>query len=219
LEEIRKTFAHQIDDMKKSVIEMGSMAEELIEGAVKALIERDTALAESIISADEQIDRKELEIEALCLKLLALQQPLAIDLRMISGVMRIIADIERLADHTTKISKKAIALSSLPLLKPYVDLPIMSSKVIEMLKMSIDAFINLDTQKALRIIDMDDEIDDFNHKIFKELVSIMNKDASSINYVSHLMSVVASVERIGDHVVNICERIIFIQTGAVPQKS
>lgn len=218
MDEIRKTFAHEIDDLKQAVLEMGAMGEELINGAIKALIERDTALAERIIAADDLVDKKEVEIESKCLRLLALQQPMANDLRLISGVIKIITDLERLTDHTTKIAKKSIHLSAMPQLKPYVDLPVMASKVIVMLKRSLDAFMSLDTAKAAETIALDDEIDEYNHKIFAELVMIMNKDASSINCVSHLMSVVSSFERIADHVVNICERIIFIETGALPEK-
>lgn len=217
MEEIRKTFAQEINELKQSVMDIGMMSVELIQGALKALVERDTALADEIIKADEKIDEKSLEIEENCLKLLALQQPMAIDLRLISGVWKINTDIERLADHTTKIARKAVILSSLPQIKPYEDLPKMSAKTVEMLKSSLDAFMNLDAIKANEIIAMDDEIDEYNHKIFAELVSIMNKDASSINYVSHLMSVVASFERIGDHVTNICERIVFIKTGILPK--
>lgn len=217
MEEIRKTFAQEIVDLKQSVVDIGEMSIDLIIDSVKSLVDRNKGLAEEVIKADEKVDDKSLEIEENCLKLLALQQPMAIDLRLISGVWKINTDIERLTDHTTKIARKAIILSSLKQIKPYDDLPKMAHRAIEMFRMSLDAFIKLDSDLAEKIIKMDDEIDDYNHKIFVELVSIMNRDASSIDYVSHLMSVVASIERIGDHVTNICERIIFIKTGILPK--
>jgi phosphate transport system protein len=217
MEEIRKTFAQEISDLKQSVVDIGEMSIDLIANAIKALVDRNTDLAEEVIQADEKVDDKSIEIEEKCLKLLALQQPMAIDLRLISGVWKINTDIERLTDHTTKIARKAKILSSLKQIKPYDDLPKMAQRAIEMFRLSLGAFITLDSDLAEKIIGMDDEIDDYNHKIFVELVSIMNRDASSIDYVSHLMSVVASIERIGDHVTNICERIIFIKTGTLPK--
>ena len=219
MEEIRITFAQEINELKQSIIEIGEMSIELINGAIKSLVERDIALAEEIIKDDEKIDDKSLEIEERCLKLLALQQPMAIDLRLISGVWKINTDIERLADHTTKIAQKAKILSSMKQIKPYEDLPKMAAKAVEMFRASLESFIKLDASRAEEIIKMDDEVDEYNHKIFTELVSIMNRDGSSIDYVSHLMSVVASIERIGDHVTNICERIIFIKTGTLPESN
>lgn len=217
MEEIRKTFAQEISDLKQSIVDIGEMSIDLINDAIKSLVNRDIVLAEEVIKADEKVDDKSLEIEEMCLKLLALQQPMAVDLRLISGVWKINTDIERLTDHTTKIARKAKILSSIAQIKPYVDLPIMAEKAIKMFRLSLDAFINLDSDLAEKVIGMDDEIDEYNHKIFIELVSIMNRDGSSIDYVSHLMSVVASIERIGDHVTNICERVIFIKTGMLPE--
>jgi phosphate transport system protein len=216
-ENIRKSFANELEDLLHSVLEMGGMTEELIKGSIKALVEKDIALAEKIIADDEEVDSKEIEIEAKCMRLLALQQPMASDLRTIESVLKMITDIERLADHTTKISKKAIILARLPQLKPYVDLPKMADRVNEMFKLSLDAFVKKDADLALKVIDMDDEIDDYNQKIFAELIDFMIKDQSCINYVSHLMIVVQSLERIADHVTNICERIIYLATGKLPK--
>ena len=213
----RKTFSQQLEELQQAMLEMGALAEELIKDSVKSLIEKDVELAKKTIASDDEIDRKELEVEARCMKLLALQQPMARDLRTIGGVLKIITDIERLADHTTKISKKAIILSELPQLKPYVDLPKMANLVIEMFKLSLDAFVKHDAKMAGNIIDMDDEIDEYNHSIFTELVGFMTKDPGCINYVTHLMIVVQSLERIADHVTNICERIIFVVTGDLPK--
>ena len=216
---IRKTYSQELEHLRRSILEMGAVAEELIKDSIKALMDRDADLARRTIAADDEIDNKEAEIDEMCMTLLALQQPMAGDLRLISGALKISNDIERLADHATKIAKKAIILSDLPQLKPYVDLPEMAGRVIEMFKLSLDAFINHDIANAARIIEMDDEIDAFNHKIFKELSSYMIKDSSCVNYVSHLMVVIQSLERIADHVTNICERIIYISTGGLPKLS
>jgi phosphate transport system protein len=216
-ENIRKSFAHELEDLLHAVLEMGDMTEELIKGSVKALIERDIELAGKVIAADENVDAKELEIEAKCLRLLALQQPMASDLRTIESVLKMITDIERLADHTTKISKKAQILAALPQLKPYVDLPKMADRVTEMFHLSLEAFVKKDAELALKIINMDDAVDEYNNRIFAELIGFMIKDQSCINYVSHLMVVVQSLERIADHVTNICERIIYLATGKLPK--
>ena len=216
-ENIRKTFAQEIDEMKLLVVEMGRKAEELLKGSIKALIEKDIALADRTIAEDEEVDDMEQKIEAKCMLLLALQQPMAIDLRTIGSVLKIITDIERLADHSTKISKKAKILSTMAQIKPYVDLPKMAGQVIEMLRLSIDAFVSSDVDLAYKVIEMDDSIDDFNHKIFAELVEIMIRDREVINYVSQLMVIVQSLERVADHVTNICERIIYVSTGVLPK--
>lgn len=213
----RKTFTHQLEELQQSMLEMGAMSEELIKNSIKALLDNDTVLAEDVILKDDEVDKKELEIEEECMRLLALQQPMAGDLRTISGVLKIITDIERLTDHSTKISKKVLKLSKLPRLKPYVDLPRMAERVIEMFKLSLDAFVRKDEELARKVIDMDDQIDEYNHKIFGDLVELMVKDPGCINYVSHLMVVVQSLERIGDHVTNICERIIYVATGVLPK--
>lgn len=218
MSDTRKSYSQQLDDMRNSMLEMGAMAEELIKNCVKALLENDVELARQVIAADDEVDAKELEIEEACMRLLALQQPMAGDLRAISGVLKIITDIERLSDHTTKISKKVIKLADLPRLKPYVDLPKMAERVIEMFKLSLDAFVQNDAEMARKIIDMDEAIDDYNHKIFTDLVSYMVKDHECIGYVSHLMVVVQSLERIADHVTNICERIIYVATGVLPRE-
>lgn len=215
--DVRKTYSQELEHLQQLLLEMGAMAEELIKDSVKSLIEKDVALADRTIAADDEVDKKEAEIDTLCMKLLALQQPMAGDLRLIGSILKIVTDVERLSDHTTKIAKKAKILSELPQLKPYVDLPDMASRVIEMFKLSLDAFIRHDIAMAGRIIDMDGAIDDYNHKIFRELVQYMIKDPTCINYVSHLMVVVQSLERIADHVTNICERIIFIATGDLPK--
>lgn len=213
----RKTFSHQLEELQQAMLEMGAMSEELIKNSVKALLDNDAALAEEVILKDDDVDKMELEIEEECMRLLALQQPMARDLRTISGVLKIITDIERLTDHSTKISKKVIKLSKLPRLKPYVDLPRMAERVIEMFKLSLDAFVRKDEELARKVIEMDDEIDEYNHKIFGDLVEYMVKDPECIGCVSHLMVVVQSLERIGDHVTNICERIIYVSTGVLPK--
>jgi phosphate transport system protein len=216
-ESIRKTFAQEIDDLLLEVRRMGAMAENVIAGSVRALIEKNIALADGVIAADEEIDAKEIEIEEKCMRLLALQQPMASDLRIIESVLKMITDIERLADHSTKIARKAKILAELPQLKPYVDLPQMAEQVTKMLHLSLEAFVNKDAELALKVINMDDVIDDYNSRIFTELVGLMTKDPGCINYVSHLMVVVQSIERVGDHVTNICERIIYLATGKLPK--
>lgn len=214
-ESIRKTFSQELEGLEKSAIEMGELAAVTIGNAVKALVEGDVALAEKTIADDEEIDLMEGHIEARCMELLALQQPMARDLRFIASILRIISDIERLADHGTKISKKAITLTGMDPIKPFVDLPKMAASVTEMLRLSLKAFVDRDPELARKVIAMDDEIDEYNHKIFVDLVGYMTDDSKCVNYVSHLMVVVQSLERIGDHVTNICERIIYVTTGVL----
>ena len=135
-DQVRRTYSQELEALKQSTLRMGALAEELIRSSIKALIERDAALAARTIADDEKVDEMEAAINQTCIRLLALQQPMATDLRLIASSMKISSDIERLADHTTKISKKAAILSELPQLKPYVDLPEMAKRVIDMFKLS-----------------------------------------------------------------------------------
>lgn len=214
---IRKSFAHQLDDLERELVTLGSTVQVVIEQSVKALLERDIALADRIIDGDDVIDAKEIEIDNECMRLLALQQPMATDLRLIGSISRIASDVERIADHATKIAEKAKILSVLPQVKPYVDLPKMAERVIEMFRLSLEAFSKRDEALARSVIDIDDEIDVYNHRIFEELVQLMSHDTGVVQNVTHLLTVVHSIERIGDHVTNVCERIIYMITGALPK--
>jgi phosphate transport system protein len=216
-EPIRKSFAHQLEDLEKDLTELWASVETTIEQAVKSLIDRDATLAGRIIAADDAIDEKELAIDGECMRLLALQQPMATDLRLIGSISKIVTDVERVADHATKVAEKAAILASKPPLKPYVDLPLMAEKVVEMLRRSREAFTKRDEHLARAVISLDDEIDFYNRKIFEELVGLMIQNPARISEMTHLLTVVHSIERIGDHVTNMCERIIYMITGTLPK--
>lgn len=213
----RENFHRILEETQQDVLRMGSLVEEAITRAVDALARSDVNAAEEILRADDYIDDLNVLIETNCLNLLALQQPMASDLRTIAAMLDIIIDLERIGDHACDIAQITRNLANEPLLKPLVDIPLMAAKAREMLRESLDAFSHRDAQAAHDIPRKDDEVDRLYRKVFAELIQFMARDPKAIGRASNLLLVALYLERIADHATNICERVVYMVEG-VPKK-
>ena len=213
----RENFHRILEETQQDVLRMGSLVEEAITKAVDALARSDVKSAEEILRADDYIDDLNVLIETNCLNLLALQQPMASDLRTIAAMLDIIIDLERIGDHACDIAQITRNLANEPHLKPLVDIPLMAAKAREMLRESLDAFSHRDAQAAHDIPRKDDEVDRLYRKVFAELIQFMARDPKAIGRASNLLLVALYLERIADHATNICERVVYMVEG-VPKK-
>lgn len=210
---MRHRFDRELSLLNQELIQMGSMIENSIEGAAQALIQRDLELAKVIIAADDDIDSMENQIEARCLKLLLQQQPVASDLRLISSILKMITDLERIGDQAQDISEIVIILSNSSFIKDLTHLPKMAEATIKMVKESIDAFVNKDIALANRVIEYDDVVDDLFVIIKDELISLIREDVKNGEQAIDLLMIAKYFERIGDHAQNIAEWVVYSITG------
>lgn len=213
----REDFHRILDETQQNVLRMGSLVEEAITRAVDALTRSDVKLADEILKADDYIDDLNVLIETNCLNLLALQQPMASDLRTIAAMLDIIIDLERIGDHAADIAQITKNLANEPQMTPPVDIPLMATKAREMLRESLDAFSHHDAEIAHKVPEKDDEVDRLYRKVFSELIQFMAKDPKAIGRASNLLLVALYLERIADHSTNICERVVYMVEG-VPKK-
>ena len=213
----RETYQRHLREIQDEVLVMGSMVEKALDRSMQTLRNRDLALANQVIEEDKIIDRKRFEIEEKALDLIATQAPMASDLRILLAATAIITDLERMADHAKGNAKIAIMIGNEPPLKPLIDLPRMNVKVIEMLRRSLDAFINHDAEAARKIVYEDDEIDNLYDQVFRELLTFMIEDPRTITRATRLIWVGHNLERTGYRVTNICERVVFMVTGKMEE--
>ena len=213
----RTAFERQLTEIQDDMLVLATMAEAAIELSIDALNNRDVELARQIIADDLKINEKRYNTEEKCLELVATQQPLASDLRTIVAVLHIIVDLERIADHAEGNAKLALMLADEPPLKPYIDIPRMAQKGIEMLRASLEAFKDRDTERARAICEMDDEVDALYEQVYHELLTYMIQDPQSIQRATYLIWVAHNLERIADRVTNICERVVFVVTGKMEE--
>lgn len=209
----RKHFSEELEELKARVIEMSDLATLAVEKAVKSLARRKVALAKSVIKNDDKIDALELEIEKTCMGLLALQQPMAIDLRTIGACLKIITDLERVGDRAADIAEITKELVGRPLIKPLVDIPRMSNLAIGMVKDSVRAFKEQDATLAWGLGERDDEVDRLAQQVTRELFSFVLEDPKKISDAFRLMFVASFLERIADHATNIGEKVIYMVKG------
>jgi phosphate transport system protein len=214
---LRAPFRKALKELKADLVAMGEKTEEMIRKSLQALVERDKELAEEVINMDDIVDEMDLSIETKCIELIATQQPMAKDLRFISTALKIITDVERVGDYAVDVARKAIILAPLPPLKPYVDVPKMAELTQIMLRESIVAYQNKDVALAKKIGKMDQEVDKLYYITFDELLEYMKKDPENVERAAHLLLVARYFERIGDHITNIAERIIYMVTGRLIQ--
>jgi phosphate transport system protein len=208
-------FQQELGNLKEKLLRMAGLTEQSIAHAVDALVKRDTPLAEKTIREDKAINEMELEIDDLCLKLLALHQPMAADLRFITSAMRINIELERIGDLAVNITERVLSLNQEPQLKPYIDLPRMAEITKKMVKDVLDAFVQGDADLARAVCERDDQVDDLNDQVFRELLSYMLSDTRTITRAVHLIIVSRFLERIADHATNIAEGIIFMVNARV----
>lgn len=209
----RKSFQQELNELQRDLIKMASLVERVIHDAVKSLAEKDLELAEKIVEGDDAIDQFNLSIEQKCLQLLALQQPMASDLRLIGTALKIITDLERMADHALNIAQITIRLGGEELIKPLVDIPRMAEIARKMVRAAIDAYVTGDAELAKEMIAWDDEVDDLRDQVFRELLVIMMEDPRTIRQATNLLLVSQHLERIADHATNFGGWIIYMVTG------
>ena len=207
------TFDREFAQIQESLLQMGSMVDQAIALSLESLQNRDHALARQVIDDDEDINVLRFKIEDACLALIATQQPAASDLRSVVAVITIVINMERMADHAAGIAKTVILMGDEPLLKPLIDIPRMVRLAQEMLGEVLQAFIENDADTAQATADRDDEMDHLYQAIFEELLEIMADKPDSITRATYLLWCAHNLERIGDRVTNIAERVIFVSTG------
>ncbi len=210
---MERHFDEELKQLSQELLKMGGLVEEAISRSVKGLVDRDQALTEDVIRSDDSINMMEVEIEETCLKLLALHQPAGSDLRFITMVMRIVNDLERMGDQAVNIAERALDLFKQPLLKPLIDIPRMAALAQKMVKNSLDAFVNRDANLARTVCQSDDDVDNLNDQIFRELLTYMIENSSAITRAVDLILIGRHIERIADHATNIGEDVIYLVQG------
>jgi phosphate transport system protein len=208
-----RTYEADLAHLRTVVLEMGGLVEDQIVQAVRALTERDETLARQTIDRDHTVNRIDVEIDELCIKLLALHQPAARDLRLITTALKITTDLERIGDMASHIAERALELADEAPVKAYVDLPGMADLARDMVHKSLDAFVAEDPALALAVCQADDAIDKHHEQLFRELLSFMMEDPTAISRAMRLLFVSKNLERIGDHATNIAEMVIFLVRG------
>jgi phosphate transport system protein len=213
----RESFDRHLHELQDDLLVMGSMVEKALERSMESLKNRNLEMAHHVIEDDVKINQKRFDIEEKCVELIATQQPMASDLRVIIAVLNIIVDLERIADHAEGNAKIAVMIGNEPPLKPLIDLPRMNQKTVDMLKRSLDAFINRDSEAARQICDEDDEVDNLYDQVFRELLTFMAEDPKTITRATRLIWVGHNLERSADRVTNICERVVYLVTGKMSE--
>jgi phosphate transport system protein len=212
-EHIVRSFDEELTRLKSMIARMGGLAEAQIANGIQAVVRRDTELAASVVEADQRIDDLEREVDNQAVRMLALRQPMAGDLRSIVGAIRIASDVERIADYAANVAKRAIALSQMAPVRPVHAVPRMGRYVQEMVKDVLDAYANRDVDKAIAVWNRDEELDEMYSSLFRELLTYMMEDPRNITASTHLLFIAKNLERIGDHATNIAEQIHFLVRG------
>ncbi len=210
---LRATLDRGLLEIQEDSLRMRELIDRALTRSLKSLEDRDTELAHQVIDEDENINNLRYKIEEACLALIATQQPTASDLRMIMAIMSVVVDLERMGDYAAGISKTVLRMGDEPLLKPLIDIPKMVELARSMLRESVHALFDRDVPRAREIAARDDEMDDLYQAIFDELVEIMAKKPDSVHRATYLLWCAHNLERIGDRVTNIAERVIFVSTG------
>jgi phosphate transport system protein len=215
--ETRTAFHKRMREIQDDVLAMGSMVSKAISRSIEALKTRDLDLARQVINDDKQIDHKRYEIEEKCVELIATQQPMASDLRLILAILNILSEVERIGDYGEGIAKIAVMIGNEPPLKPLIDIPRMADRTVDMLRRSLDAFVNRDAESARKISTEDDTIDHLYDQVFRELLTFMAEDPRTITRATRLIWVAHNLERAADRVTNICERVVYVVTGKMEE--
>ncbi len=210
---VRHSFDKELEHLHELMVQMSGLVEESIENSILALKKQDIELAKKVYQSDDEVDELESRIEKICINLIARQQPLAKDLRAISPALKIITDLERIADHAADIAELTIRMANMKYVKPLVDIPNMAELAKKMVIRSIDSYIKQDINIAMDVCDSDDEVDDLFSKIVLELINIMKNNPETVEQATDFMFIVKYLERIGDHATNIAEWVVFNVTG------
>jgi len=202
-------------DLRSRIAEMGNAVSRMVSDSVRSLVERDDEMAKDVIGRDDAIDRMDVEIDEHCLRIFALYEPKAIDLRFIIAATRIIVDLERIGDHCVDICKEVLKLNKVPPVKPYIDLPRMGELAAKMVVDSVNSYLEKDSNGALELIRRDDEVDHLNNQILRELVTYLVEDLRKNQAIFSLMLVAKGLERIADYTTNIAENVYFMVSGNI----
>lgn len=208
-------FDEELIKLKEKILEMGALVESSIKDAIKSLLEKDDKLAIEVIQKDHVVNAFDVEIDEECIRLIALRQPKAGDLRFITTAMKIITDLERMNDLATNIAERALELNKEPDIKPYVDIPRMRDIAHGMTRDALDAFVNKDKRLAMDVIMRDDEIDDLKHAIVSELLFLMLEDPNIICRAMRITFIAQYLERFADHATNIAEMVVYLVEGKI----
>ena len=211
--ETRSIFHKRLTEIQNDVLVMGGMVSKALLLSIEVLKNKDVELAQELIADDQKINDKRFEIEEKCIQLIATQQPIANDLRIIVAVLNIITEMERIGDYAEGIAKITVMIGDEPPLKPLVDIPRMAEQTVDMLRRSLEAFISQDAEAAMKISAEDDVVDNLYDQIFRELITYMMEDPKTITRATRLIWVAHDLERSADRVTNICERVVFIEIG------
>jgi phosphate transport system protein len=210
---MKKHYSGQLAGLREQILRMGGLVEQMTRRVVQALVERDIGILPEVRAMETQVNQLHIEIDEACIELIALRQPAAVDLRFITAAMKINTDMERIGDQAINITERAESLLAVPTLKPLIDIPRMADIAQEMLKASLDAFVTGNDALALETIRRDDEVDQLKDQVFRELLTFMMADPTTIPRAMELILVSRHLERIGDHATNICEDVIFMVKG------
>jgi phosphate transport system protein len=210
-----KHFQKELENIKKRILTLGYTVEEFVQLGVKAVETRDADLAERIIRKDFEIDEMEVEIEEECLKVLALHQPVAVDLRFLIAVIKINNDLERIGDEVVNIAERVKIIAKRPPLDFFFDYSLMGNKAQKMLQLSLDALVNMDDDIAWKVVHLDDEVDQLKDEAYDQIKSRMSADPSRLGYLINLLLISRHIERMADHATNIAEEVIHLIEGEI----
>ncbi|TAN38369.1 MAG: phosphate signaling complex protein PhoU [Nitrospirae bacterium] len=208
-------FDEELQHVKEKILRMGSLVEDSIKNSVQALVERDNDLARKIIDRDRMVNTLDVEIDEESIRLIALKQPMAGDLRFITTAMKITSDLERMGDLAVNIAERALELNEEPILKPYIDIPKMREIAQGMTRDALDAFVRKDKKLAMEVIMRDDAVDDLKHDVLAELAFLMAQNPSTVSRAMKVSFVAQYLERIADHATNIAEMVIYLVEGKI----
>jgi phosphate transport system protein len=209
-----RQYEEELRGLRSGLLKMGGVVERQIADAIESLVERNTGQARETLERDAEVNRMDTEMDERCIRLLALHQPAASDLRFITTGLKITTDLERIGDNAVNICERAIELNEEPQLKPYIDIPRMAEIAQTMVKDSLDAFMRDDTTLAQEVIERDDEVDRLNYQIYRELLSYMAEDPQTIPRATRILFVSKYLERIADHATNIAEMVVYMVKGS-----
>jgi phosphate transport system protein len=207
---MQRHFHEELETLKQTLLAMGGLVEDQIRRVVRALVERDSELAQEVIDRDREVNTYDVEVDEKCVELLALHQPTAGDLRFITTAMKIVTDLERIGDQAVNIGQRVLELNREPQLKPYIDLPRMAERAQRMVKESLDAFVARDTELARQVCGADDAVDALKEQVFRELLTFMMEDPKTIPRAIRLILISRFLERVADHATNIAEMVIYM---------
>ncbi len=212
---MQRHFDDELKSVKDRILRMGALVEEQIANAIKSLVERSSDIARDVIANDHQVNALDVEIDEECLRLIALHQPMARDLRFLTTAMKISTELERMSDLAENVSERAIELNQEPQLKPYIDIPRMAQHAQTMVKETLDAFVNMDSKLARKVCGDDDYMDEVNDQIFRELLSFMLEDPKTTSRAVRITFISKYLERIADHATNVGELVVYMVEGKI----